>query len=206
MTTTNLYTTSAPANLFLTQTGGYVQGLPHDDVVTRQFLTEGTLISSATFPMWGGIPIAENVNNTAALNEALGPVVFAATSQGGVTGFSTFLSMMHMTIDPGANVPLAAPLNGVGFFRLGTNTRLAVACDPALITAIAAGVEINSQSLFWDVTNLRITLAAGGGNFALPTSIKLLSTNTNSKIVSVTAPASQSAPVWALGSAAIILL
>lgn len=206
MTTTNLYQTNQPANSFLLQTAGYVQGLPHDDVVTRQFLSEGVLISSALFPMWGGIPLAENVNNAAALNEGLGPTVFAATTQGGVTGFSTFLSMMHMTIDPGVQVPLAGPTNGVGFFRLGTNTRLAVACDPALITSIAAGVEVNSQSLFWDVTNLRITLSAAGGNFALPTSIRLLSTNTNSKIVSVAPPATQSAPTWALGSAAIILL
>jgi len=91
----------------------------------------------------------------------------------------------------------------VGFFRNGTNQRLAVACDPALITTITGTSDnIASQALYWDVTNYRITLTTTGGNWALPTSVRLLSVNTNSKIVSWTSPNA----TWAAGSAAIILI
>src|SRR5579875_1642227 len=177
------YTTNNPQNSFIEQTQGYIQGLPQDDTVARQWLAQGVLVSTASAPLWGGLPIEELINVTGAGSEGLGPTVQAAASQGTCTGFSTFLQMAHMVITPGANAPQAAAGNSVGFFRLGTQQRLAVKCDPALVSAlVSADGAINSQALYWDVTNYQITLTTSGGNWALPTSIKLLSVNTNSKI------------------------
>jgi hypothetical protein len=207
MAAANQYPTNQPAAPFLLETQGYIQGLALDDPTSRLWLVEGTLVSTATVALWGGLPVTEQINVTGAGADGLGPVVSLATTQAGVTGWSTFQQMMHMTIAPNQNVPVAGPTNGLGFFRLNTQVRLAVACDPALITSITGGGDsIASQSLYWDVTNYRITLNTAGGNFALPTSIKLLSVNTNSKIVSVASPASAAVPAWALGSAAIILI
>lgn len=203
MAAPNYYTTNQPQSSFLLETQGYVQGLCLDDTVARMWLMEGTLLSTASVPMWGGLPITEQINVTGAGADALGPVVAEATSQSNCTGFSTFQQMMHGVISPGSNAPTYGPTNGVGFFRLDTNARMAVACDPALVSAIAGeGDAINSQALYWDVTNYRITLTTSGGNWALPTSIRLLSVNTNSKIVTWSSPNAS----WALGAAAILLI
>jgi hypothetical protein len=203
MAATNQYTTNQPQNAFLLDTQGFVQGLAEDDPVSRMWLTEGTLISTASVLMWGGVPITEQINVTGSNGDGLGPVVLAATSQADTTGWSTFQQMMHGIITPGSNAPTYGPTNSVGFFRAGTNVRLMVACDPALISTITgAGDAINSQSLYWDVTNYRITLTTSGGNFALPTSTRLLKVNSNSKIITYSSPNAS----WAAGAAAVILL
>ena len=203
MAAPNSYTTNQPQDSFLLQTQGYVQGLPYDDPVSRLWLAAGTLDAGEAIPMWGGVPINEIINGTGSGADGLGPDIKRSTSQATVTGWSTFAQMMHMLVTPSANVPVAGVTNGVGFFRNGTNQRLAVACDPALITTITgAGDNIASQALYWDVTNYRITLTTTGGNWALPTSVRLLSVNSNSKIVSWTSPNA----TWAAGSAAIILI
>lgn len=202
MAASNQYVTNQPQSSFLLETQGYVQGLCLDDTVARMWLMEGTLISTATTPMWGGVPIEEQINVTGSGSDGLGPVVLASTSQATVTGFSTYQQMMHGVISPGSNAPQYGPTNGVGFFRLGTNARLIVACDPALISTITgAGDSITSQALYWDVTNFRITLTTSG-NFALPTSVRLLAVNTNSKIVTYSSPNT----TWAAGDAAVILI
>jgi len=110
-----------------------------------------------------------------------------------------------MVIAPGNNVPLAGVGNYVGFFRLQTQQRLTVQCDPALVAAlVASDGTITSQALYWDVTNYRITLTTSGGNFALPTSTRLLSVNTNSKVVAYNS--GTGAVTWTAGDAAIILI
>lgn len=201
----NPYGTNQPQDSFLQQTQGYVQGAPYDDPVARLWLAGGTLKSSETVPMWGGVPIFEYVTVAGNNADGLGPQVGRATSQATTTGWSTNLQMNSMVVTPGNSVPLAAVGNGVGFFRYGTQQRLAVQVDPALVaTLTSADALINATALYWDVTNYRVTATTTGGNFALPTNTKLLSVNTNSKIVSYNS--GTGAVTWSTGDAAIILI
>ncbi len=200
----NPYTTTTPQNTFLSPTQGYIQGLVYDDPTAYQELMGGQLASGETVVMWGGRPITEQINITSAgVSDGLGPQIASAVSQATTTGWCVFNQAGSMILIPGgAYPPVAAVGNYLSFFRNFSNARIAVACDPALITTITGGTNsVLSQSLYWDVTNYRITLTTSGGNFALPTTVRLVSTNsTNSKII--TYAASQAS--WVTGSAAII--
>lgn len=203
--TFNPYTTSSPQNTFLNPSFGYVQGLVYDDTVARMQLAQGILATTESIVMWGGRPITEYINTTSAgSSDGLGPTVASAISQATTTAWAVFQNAASMVLIPGgAYPPVAATGNSVMFYRYGSLARIMVACDPSLITTvIGAGTDsITSLALYWDVTNYRITLTTTGGNWALPTTTKLLSTNsTNSKII--TYAASQAS--WATGSAAVI--
>jgi hypothetical protein len=201
----NPYATTTPQNSFLVQTQGYYQGAPYDDPIARLWLASGTLKSSETMVMWGGVPIFEYVTVAGSGADGLGPQVGRATSQATTTGWSTNLQMNSMVVTPGNSVPLAGIGNSVGFFRNGTNQRLAVQIDPALVTTLtSADALINATALYWDVTNYRVTATTTGGNFALPTTTKLLSINTNSQVVSYNS--GTGAVTWTTGDAAIILI
>lgn len=200
----NPFSTSTPQNTFLSPTQGYMQGLVYDDPTSRLELMGGTLAIAETIVMWGGRPIGEQINVTAAgASDGLGPAVASATSTATATGWSVFNQAGSMVLIPGgAYPPVAAVGNYVSFFRYGSLARIAVACDPALVTSISVGTNvITSQALYWDVTFYRITLTTSGGNWALPTTTKLISTNSgNSKIITYTA----SQASWTTGAAAII--
>lgn len=200
----NPYMTTVPQNAFLLETQGYVQGLASDDPSSRMWLMGGNLASSETVVMWGGVPVSEEINNLSTGSEGLGPVLKRATSQANTTGFSVFNQAGSMVITPGSTVPQAAVGNYVSFYRIGPKAvRIAVKCDPALISALSAGEFINGASLYWDVTYYWITLATSG-NFALPTSVQLLSTQTNSKVVAYNS--GTGAVTWTTGDAALILI
>ena len=196
----NPFATSQPQNTFLNPTQGYIQGLAVDDPTARMELVGGYLDTGESIVMWGGRPITEIINITAAgASEGLGPDIKSAVSQVTCTGWSVFNQASSMVLIPGgAYPPVAAVGNYISFFRYGSLARIIVACDPALIPT---GASITSQSLYWDVTNYRITTTSSGGNWALPTTTKLLTTNaTNSKII--TYATSQAS--WTTGTAAMI--
>lgn len=197
----NPYTTTTPQNTFLQESQGYIQGVSYDDPTAYQWLAGGVLKSTETLPMWGGVPIQENVNLPGAQADGLGGNVLRATSQVTVTGWSVFNQAASMVVTPGNNVPLASVLNYVAFYRNFTNQRIAVQADPALDPA---NTSIAGTALYWDVTNYRITATSSGGNFALPSNVRLLSINTNSKIVSYNS--GTGAVTWSAGNAAIILI
>lgn len=199
----NPYATTTQNSGFLLQTQGLVQGVASDDPTSRMLLAGGTLNSGESIPMWGGVAVNEMINVANANADGLGPSLKRSTSQTTVTGFSVFNQASSMVIVPGNTVPLAGVGNYVSFYRLGSNARIAVQCDPAIVTALNSTDEpINYEALYWDVTNYRITLVTSGGNFALPTSIRLLSVNTNSKVVSWSSPNA----TWTAGDAAVILI
>jgi hypothetical protein len=201
--TVNPYATTNVQNSFLANTQGYVQGFAMDDPAARMELTGAVLASTETLVMWGGVPLTELINITGSGSEGLGPQVKRATASLSPTAWSVYNQAHSMLIVPGPSAPAVGVGGYVGFFRTGSNARIAVACDPALVSTIAdAGDNVGSLSLFWDVTNFRITLTTGSGNFALPASTRLLSVNSNSKIITVV----DSAPQWAAGDAAIILI
>lgn len=198
----NPFTTTFPPSPFLADTQGYVTGFAQDDPTTRNWLAGGVLASSETVVMWGGVPISEEINQLTTGSEALGPTVKRATTQGNTTGWSVFNQAGSMVITPGNSAPATSVYGYVSFYRNGTNARIAVSCDSALVALLTAGELIYSPALYWDVTNYRITLTTTGGNWALPTTVKLLSVQTNSKITTY----ASSAVSWSTGDAAIILI
>lgn len=193
MTTTvpvNPYTTSTFPGSFFVASDGWVQGMFRADPAVRFAMAGGYLASSETLPMWGGLPIYEDIRTPGQTNPlgALGNPVGRATtvtqtSATGIAGFSVFDQAYNMIIDPnGSNVPLSASGMMVNFFRLGSGARIPVQADPAL-TSLEGGAI--GQNVSWDWTNGRLqpydastaTIAAsstvtwastGGGQLTFP--------------------------------------
>jgi hypothetical protein len=203
----NPYSTSVPNNPFLNPTQGYISGFALDDPSSRMWLTGGILGSTDTIPMWGGVPISEQINNLGGNSEGLGPTVQRATSQANTTGFSVYNQAGSMVITPGGNsAPIAVTGNFVPFYRVGSHAvRIAVNCAPALIAGLTAGELINVSNLFWDPTNMWVNAGSpSGSEFALPTTIQLLSVQSNSKTISYNS--GTGAVTWTTGDAAILLI
>jgi hypothetical protein len=196
----NPYKTTVSQNSFVNPTQGFISGVALDDPSSKNWLMGGTLDTAETVVMWGGVPISEEINQLTNGSEGLGPAVKRATSQSNTTGFSVFNQAGSMVITPGNSVPVAAIGNYVSFYRLGTNARIVVACDTALVAALTAGELTNGAAIYWSVTNYNLTLTTSGSNFALPTSLRLLTVQTNSLIVTYSA----STPSWTTGDAAVI--
>ena len=140
---TNPFVTTVGQGLFSANatTNGLVQGTAYPDPSTRISLRRGWLALSETIPMWGGVAIYENVPGftSGQPNQALGVQVGRATSiLGGSTpiaGFSVFDQAYAMVNSPASPVPLAPSYGQVNSYALGSGARVAVACDPGLVSA-----------------------------------------------------------------------
>ena len=153
----NYLPTTVAAGTFTAASTGYVQGQFIDDPAIRYQLAGGYLASTETLPMWGGVGINETAtpNGTGSVPAGeMGGVITRATNvtanaAGSLTGFSVFNQAYGMAITPQSPVPLAPSYGQVLFFRLGSNARVVVACDPAL-SSLTTGT-INAQ-VSWDFT------------------------------------------------------
>ena len=157
----------APTNFtggFGTSTLGFVQGTSQPDTATRWQLATGSLSSNEALPMWGGVAITDyipgasnSITNTLGTNSqpAQGQIgtVIRATLNSAVTGFSVFDSSFAGVQTTASPVPLIAPPNSVNFFRLGTDHRIAVACDPVLAATLNGGTSSVISQVSWDFTN-----------------------------------------------------
>ena len=146
------------AGLFNTTANGVRQGTAYADPSTRYRLRAGILAQTETIPMWGGVGIYANIPGggppAATPNPALGTVVGRATGPTGtlrLVGFSVFDEAYAMVTTPESPVPLAASGMQVNYYPLGSLARIALACDPAIISL--RGTTVVSQSLAWDYTN-----------------------------------------------------
>lgn len=197
----NPYKTTVSQNSFVNPTQGFISGVALDDPSSKNWLVGGTLDVNETVVMWGGVPISEEINQLTNGSEGLGPAVKRATSQANTLGFSVFNQAGSMVIAPGNSVPVAAVGNYVSFYRLGSNARIVVAADPAYVAALTAGELTSAAAPYWDATNMRIT-SSGSGTFQLPTSLRLLTVQTNSLVVTYSA----STASWSTGDAAVLLI
>lgn len=143
-------TTNAPGSFNITSEG-YIQGVALDDPASRNYLSGGVLADTETLPMWGGLPIIENVPGVVpGPNAALGGLITRSAAISTWTGFSVFNQAHHMVNSPQSPVPLALSRMGVHFYRIGSNARIPVACSPSLVNA--DGNPISSQ-VSWDFVN-----------------------------------------------------
>ena len=123
---------------FNISSSGYIQGTALNDPSARNYLSGGVLSTSETLPMWGGVGISELISPATGRLASLGGTIGRATTltagAAGLTGFSVFDQDHSMINTPQSPVPLAASGMMVNFYRLGSNSRLAVAIDPSLVS------------------------------------------------------------------------
>jgi len=143
-----MLTTNA-AGSFSVQSEGYVQGNALDDPAIRYQLMNGVLAQTESLPMWGGVPIFENIPNPG-FGNITGPSVGRSTSISTIQGFSVFNQGHAMVNWPQNKVPIVGQGGTVPFFRLGSNARIPVACDPSLVS-LQGGAT--SQQVSWDFNN-----------------------------------------------------
>ena len=143
-----MLTTNA-AGSFSVQSEGYIQGTALDDPAIRYQLANGVLAQTESYPMWGGVAIYEDMPNPG-FGNVTGPTVGRATATTNLTGFSVFNQGHAMVNWPQNKVPIVGQGGTVPFFRLGTNARIPVACDPSLVSL--PGGLINQQ-VSWDFNN-----------------------------------------------------
>jgi hypothetical protein len=151
--------TSNAAGSFNIQSDGYIQGQAMDSPNTRNDLAGGVLASTETKPMWGGVAISENIpsstiNATNTLVPLGGQIIRATTQSlntaGQITGFSVFDQAHGMINSPQSPVPQSGTGMLVHFYRMKSFARIAVACDPSLVS-LQTGVI--TQQVSWDFTN-----------------------------------------------------
>lgn len=156
-------TTNAQGS-FPTTTSGLIQGTAFDDPAVRNELAGGVLANNETLPMWGGVGIFEQVPSgvtgfapvQTGFESSLGGMIGRATALTGaaaLTGFSVFNQAHAMINTPQSPVPVALNGMNVEFYRLGSNARIAVACDANLVSV--EGQLITSQ-LSWDFVNQQL--------------------------------------------------
>lgn len=154
--TINPNLTSNALNSFNVTSVGLVQGTAYPDPAIRFSLNGGLINSTETVPMWGGVGIYELIpNGGTGLNPSstLGPVVGRATALTGskaLTAFSVFDQAYGMIDSPQSPVPLAGSGGQAMYYRLGSKARIAVACDPSLVS-LRGGI-VNPQ-VSWDFVN-----------------------------------------------------
>jgi hypothetical protein len=152
--TFNPYSTTVAQGLFNTTSYGLRQGTAYPDASTRYRLRGGYLSTNETLPMWGGVGVYEFVPGVAGQPAvAIGPQVGRATALTGanpLAGFSVFDQAYGMINSPQSTVPLIGSYGQVMYYPLGSLARIAVACDPNLVSL--QGGPTN-PSVSWDFVN-----------------------------------------------------
>ena len=159
--------TTTNAGGFSTQSYGLVQGTAMDSPAVRFSLAGGVLATNEVYPMWGGVGVYANVpalaGSSTSVGPELGPIVGRATTLTAnaakqLLGFSTFNQATAWVSWPQSNVPTAAGGMTIPYYPLGSNARIAVACDPSLASSLA-GNSIG-QSVYWDFNAQCLTATA----------------------------------------------
>jgi hypothetical protein len=155
--TFNPYATSVAQGLFNTSSYGLRQGTAYPDPSTRWRLRGGYLSTNETLPMWGGVGVYEFVPGVAGQPVvAIGPQVGRATALTGanpLAGFSVFDQAYGMISSPQSPVPLIGTYGQVMYYPLGSLARIAVACDPNLVSLQGGPTNPNVS---WDFVNQQL--------------------------------------------------
>ena len=178
--------TTNAAGTFSVSLDGLMQGMAMDDPAVRNQLTGGQLAQTETLPMFGGIPIAENIPPAVVLparqmDSSLGMLITRATTgavAGGgptlattMTGISVF-NQNHAAINsPQSPVPQVDPGMLVNYYRFGSRARIAFMMDPAFNPATAG---LTGPALSWVAASGWISNAGG---IALPATTRIVGYN-----------------------------
>lgn len=185
--------TTQPQNSFQVETQGYIQGLTADDPVSRMWLQAGQVGSGVTQPIWGGMGVAINSGGIPKGAMPSPAVTLATTTE--LQGFTVFDQANSMQIVPGNSVPTAVAGQSVAFYQFGSNARIPLPLASGVISSIASAAS--SVALYWDTSAFNLTNASSGTTVALPSTVKLLAVDANSKTVSY--DSGTGAVTWAYG-------
>ena len=174
--------TTQPQNSFQLNTQGYIQGLTQDDPVSRMFLSAGQVASGVAQPMWGGMGVSVQVGGLNSNGQSLASLALATSTQ--IQGFTVFDQAINMQIIPGNSVPVSVAGQSMAYYSFGTNARIPV---PVAAGAFA-GLETayTNATLYWDTTAFNLTTTSGASTVPLPSTVKVLAVDSNSKAVSYT--------------------
>jgi hypothetical protein len=157
MATINYFATTNAAGMFALESTGRIQGTLDQNPVENFKIAGGSVATSETLPMWGGVLIKEYMptypSTSAVPNFGLGGTILRATSISDWTGFCVFDQAQAGVNWPQSPVPTYAPGTSCNFVRKGSGVRLAVQCDPSLVSFQAATVIPASTSFSWDFNN-----------------------------------------------------
>ncbi len=192
-------TLSGSVNSFQLESQGYIQGAFMDDPVARMWVLPGKVSTSNSYPLWGGLPIQENVpdvgTHTSGTRES---EIVIPTAANLATGWTFFNRAHNMIISPGNPVPLSGPGMSIAYARNGSNLRIPVPIDSSLVSSLE-GQSIDTK-VSWDFTTQQLVAYTSGTNEPLP--VKILKIAENSKIVSF--DSTNNSVSWAYGYAALI--
>ena len=155
-----LPTTNAAGTFNATSVGG-VQGMFIDDPAVRYQQKGGTLASTETLPLWGGVGINVTVLPNTGTNPpdgTQGGLITRATNvtagaAGQLIGFSVNNQNYAAVNTPQSPVPLTPSYGFVTYFMLGTNARLYVAVASTLTSLEGGSV---GQQVSWDFVNQQL--------------------------------------------------
>lgn len=161
------------AGTFFATSDGYTQGDALDDPAIRFSLRKGIVVSSATNPMYGGIPISESMSPgisggsfpfTGDADELQSILAAAANVTAGTagcyTGFTVFNQATALIQTAQSRVPMAGALGAINFFRKGSGARIPVQALLSAATAWAGGV-VDPSTVYWDTVNQWLTNSSG---------------------------------------------
>jgi hypothetical protein len=180
--------TTVANGLFNTNSNGYTQGDTLDDPAVKFQLAGGILSTSATSPLWGGVPIAEIIPtlNTGYYagdkqpgTDTVGGTVIQATASTAPTGIAVYNQAFNGITTPQSTAPLYSPGMTVNFYRFGSGARIPLPCDASIVALAGSSIV---ETVYWDTTNLLLTTTSTS-NFAVPCKILRLSV-ANNKLVS----------------------
>ncbi|PIJ48834.1 hypothetical protein BL250_02255 [Erwinia sp. OLTSP20] len=145
---------------FGVQSDGYIQGVALDDPANRFNLAAGTVAENETQPLWGGLPVAENLPGTN--SSPRGSTIRRAVSLSGIEGFTVFNQAHNGLTTPQSPVPLYASGMSVSYYRLGSNMRVPLKASPEVVALGTSGASVKTP-LAWDFVNSQLTTAASAG-------------------------------------------
>jgi hypothetical protein len=170
----NPMATTNAKGLFSTNSNGFTQGDALDDPAVKFALAGGTLSTSATVPLWGGIPIAESIADS-----VLGNSVLQADGTTAPTGIAVFNQAFAGITTPQSTAPLYSPGMSVNFYRFGSGARIPLALNPASVTLDG---DLISTTVYFDYTNNWVTTVQPGSQPALPVKVLKISTQNNKTV------------------------
>lgn len=162
----NPMATTNAAGTFGVNSNGYIQGVAMDDPANRFNLVGGTVASTETTPLWGGVAIAEMIPGTK--SRPTGSNIRRATSVAELEGFTVFNQAHNGLTTPNSPVPLYASGMSCSYYRLGSNMRVPLKASAEVVALGASGTTSVKTPLAWDFVNAQLTTLAGasysGGN------------------------------------------
>lgn len=179
----NPYLQNNATGSFGVSADGLMQGTAMDDPAVRYRMKGGYLADTETIPMWGGVGVYADVPYSSAgnPNQALGGKIGRATTltvaqTKTLLGFSVFDQNYAAVNTPQSPVPLIASKGLVNWYPLGSFARIAVKCDPSLISLEGGILDANVS---WDFVNQLLvpyigTLTISSGTYNNTTGVVVL--------------------------------